>query len=73
MSDQIIFTDAIQTIDAVVIRCNCGNPTGHGGEICPKGKRVDYGTISYAYGGHPFRTALMTAWIRVRRRFINDR
>jgi hypothetical protein len=75
MSDQITFTDAIQTIDAVVSRCGCGNPEKiHPGTPCPRPRKVtNLGAISYEYSGHPIRTMLVTAWIWIKRRFINDR
>lgn len=41
-----INTESAQ-IDAVVIRCGCGNPDSHKGEVCPKGKPVNLGTIAY--------------------------
>ncbi len=34
-------------IDAIVTRCGCGDPDSHKGEICPKGIRVNLGTIAY--------------------------
>jgi hypothetical protein len=35
------------TTEAVIIRCRCGDPASHQGEICPKGQTVDLGVISY--------------------------
>ncbi len=34
-------------IDAVVIRCGCGNPASHAGQVCPMGIPVELGTIAY--------------------------
>ncbi|MEK6323615.1 MAG: hypothetical protein AABN33_18395 [Acidobacteriota bacterium] len=35
------------SISAVVIRCRCGDPDSHRGEVCPRGEREDRGTVSY--------------------------
>lgn len=34
-------------IDAVVIRCGCGDPASHAGQVCPMGIPVELGTIAY--------------------------
>ena len=42
------------TLEAVVIRCGCGDPNSHFGEVCPKGIREDHGVVSY-YHRNPLR------------------
>ena len=73
--DQIAEAERKSTIEVVVMRCGCGNPEAiHPGTPCPKPRKVtNLGEVSYQWEGHPYRTALMAAWIWVRRRFINDR
>jgi hypothetical protein len=34
-------------IDAVIVRCTCGDPASHPGAPCPQGVRQDLGTIAY--------------------------
>lgn len=35
-------------IEAVIIRCNCGDPSSHLGRVCPTpGQVEDYGIVSY--------------------------
>lgn len=47
------------SIEAVVIRCGCGNPASHAGEPCPTPrKHEDLGTIAY-FSRNPLRQA---AW-----------
>lgn len=48
MSDMQVPVNAESAqIDAVVIRCGCGDPTSHLGEVCPKGILVNLGTVAY--------------------------
>jgi ABC-type antimicrobial peptide transport system ATPase subunit len=35
------------TIEATVIRCGCGNPDSHAGEVCPQGIPTNLGVVSY--------------------------
>lgn len=56
------------SIEGVVIRCTCGHPESHVGEVCPQGKRINYGTMSY-YHRNPLRqlawnvfNSLRTKW-----------
>lgn len=46
------------SIEAVVIRCGCGNPAAHLGAVCPKGRSVNLGTVAY-FNRNPLRQA---AW-----------
>lgn len=48
MSDmQVPINAESAQIDAVVIRCGCGNPASHTGQVCPMGIPVELGTIAY--------------------------
>lgn len=33
-------------LSAVVIRCTCGDPDSHFGEVCPQGRNEDLGIIA---------------------------
>jgi hypothetical protein len=60
----------IDTIEAVVIRCGCGDPaTIHPGQPCPRPRRVsDLGVISYNDSARPFRSMIERARIWIRRK-----
>lgn len=40
-------TPHIASIEAIVIRCICGHPELHPGEVCPIGHVEPYGVIAY--------------------------
>lgn len=54
MTDMDVSQPTSATVSAVVIRCTCGKPESHAGQVCPKGKAVDLGVISY-YHRNPLR------------------
>jgi hypothetical protein len=35
------------SIEAVVLRCTCGQPESHTGQACPQAQREDHGIVSY--------------------------
>lgn len=85
MADAEIKANKRQEIEAVVVRCGCPARLSNEEKIkrhgrdpltgavlpCPTPRKVvDLGRISYSREGHPVESALVTAWIRIRR-FIN--
>ena len=34
-------------IEVTVIRCTCGQPESHQGQVCPQGRAENLGTVSY--------------------------
>lgn len=86
--EQDVQANKLTTIELTVIRCGCPKNMlykhkleRHGvdpetGAIgpCPTPRKVrNLGVVSYDHQGHPIETALMNAWIAIRRRFINDK
>jgi hypothetical protein len=46
MSEELAEAPAEVTIEAVVIRCGCGDPTSHAGAVCPRPRaREDLGRL----------------------------
>ena len=41
-------------IDATVIRCGCGRPAQHAGQVCPRPNIENLGTVSY-YHRNPLK------------------
>jgi hypothetical protein len=52
------------SVEAVVIRCACGNPASHLDALCPVGVVEDHGTVSY-YHRNPLMR-LRYWWLRRR-------
>jgi len=45
------------SLQAVVIRCKCGDPASHTGETCPAGQAEQQGTISFHHKDWRVRAA----------------
>ena len=58
-------------ISVVVIRCGCGEPERHPGQVCPKGIKVELGTAA-AYYRNPVKQLLFN-WGLKWRRFLRDK
>lgn len=66
--DQEQKVEVEHTIEAVIMRCTCGDPDRfHPGEPCPISRNIDLGMISYRAEGRPLKTAAVNARIRIRR------
>ena len=55
------------TVEAVVVRCTCGDPASHVGQLCPFGRREDLGVVAYYHRSRLRRWA----W-RLRRRMKDE-
>ena len=55
------------TVEADIVRCTCGHPEGHAGQICPQGRHEDLGVIAY-YHRRWWRRWAWWLWERVKRR-----
>ena len=52
------------TLSAEIIRCRCGLPATHTGQVCPKGERVELGLVSYSHTD-PVKNALGQARVKL--------
>lgn len=55
-------------VEAVVIRCRCGDPQSHDGAVCPVGQNENLGIISYWHRSFWKRLAWrLSQWLHWRR------
>jgi hypothetical protein len=45
------------SIEATILRCTCGKPDDHRGQVCPQAKVIPLGIVSYRH-----RNPLINAW-----------
>ena len=56
-------------LDATVIRCGCGHPEDHVGQVCPRPRKTQrLGMISF-YHRNPVLNSIGNAWIKIKSRF----
>ena len=54
------------TLEATVIRCACGSPESHAGQVCPQGRTEAMGVIA-EYQRHPLKRIIKRLVHRLRK------